>query len=151
MSKFLVVGGAVYRQALRAPKSVFDEAQPQLATMHDKALAVKRHLWKSYYSDPKIFLDALNKALAYIEKIPTIQNAEQLDKWTGWFGTVGLKMVDQAEVMKKGVKGVERLRAHFKNLRDQAEAQAQQSKDPGYAKIVEVVDGFFEDMATPAT
>lgn len=150
MRKRVIIGGAVYRQALQAPKEeVFQQVQPQLVKMHDRALAVKRYLWKKFHSDPTVFLDVIGKLLPHIPRIPTIHDAQKLDKWAGYFGNIGLKLVDNAESIKKNLQGINQIIETFETLRQKAETKSKISADPGYVKIVEVMNGFLKDMTTP--
>jgi hypothetical protein len=150
MRRRVIIGGAVYRQALQAPKEdAFKQVEPQLVAMHDKALAIKRYLWKKFHSDPAVFLDVMNKLLPHIERIPTIQDAQKLDKWAGYFGTIGLKLIDNAETAKNRLQAIKQTIETFEKLRQQAEAKSKISTDLGYAKIVEAVNSFLQDMTTP--
>ncbi len=147
---YVIVSGAVYKQALQAPKEdAFEAVQPQLVEMHDKALTVKRCFWRKFYSDPSVFLDVMNKLLSHIDRIPTIQDAVKLDKWASYFGQIGLKLIDGAEAINQRLPAIEQTIKNFETLRQQAEAKSKVSPDPSYTRIVEAINGFLQDMKTP--
>lgn len=150
MRQRVIIGGAVYRQALQAPKEdVFKVLKPELARMYSKVLAMKKYMRKKFQSDPTVFLDVMGKLLPHIPRIPTISDSQKLDKWASYFGNIGLKLIDNSEAMKNDLPRIQKNVETLEKFRQQAEAKSKIDPDPGYVKVVEVINGFLKDMKTP--
>jgi len=149
--KRIVVGGAVYKQALRAPKKdMFEQFLPKLERWHKVALVIKQNLWKVYHSEPQLVLSTLEKLLRKVDQVPYSQDYKNLEKWVGGLGKVGMRLVDLENAGSKVVDQADDYIKLWYHFAAAFEEELDKTKNPAYEELARAVKSILDDATSTA-